>query len=95
MLARHAPVTPRVGIAVTGVGGAVATTVAAGLELLRLGLTDTGGLPLAHVDEQLVPYTSMTIAGWDICPDDLTIWRPRVRAMAFSDPTSSRPPARR
>lgn len=63
--------TQRLGVAVTGVGGAVATTVAAGLELLRLGLTDTGGLPLAHVDEQLVPYTNMTIAGWDICPDDL------------------------
>jgi myo-inositol-1-phosphate synthase len=64
-------VTQRVGIAVIGVGGAVATTVAAGIELLRLGLTSTDGLPLAHVDEQLVPYANMTVAGWDVCPDDL------------------------
>ena len=63
--------TQRVGIAVIGVGGAVATTVAAGIELLRLGLTSTDGLPLAHVDEQLVPYANMTVAGWDVCPDDL------------------------
>jgi myo-inositol-1-phosphate synthase len=64
-------VTQRVGIAAIGVGGAVATTVAAGIELLRLGLTSTDGLPLSHVDEQLVPYENMTVAGWDVCPDDL------------------------
>ncbi|NOT46272.1 MAG: inositol-3-phosphate synthase, partial [Acidobacteria bacterium] len=37
----------RLGIAIVGIGGAVGTTVAAGLELLKKGLIDTQGLPLA------------------------------------------------
>lgn len=61
----------RVGIAIVGVGGAVATTVAAGLELLRLGLADTDGLPLAEVECDLAPYGAMVVGGWDVSADDL------------------------
>jgi myo-inositol-1-phosphate synthase len=61
----------RVGIAIVGVGGAVATTVAAGLELLRLGLADTDGLPLAEVECDLAPYAAMVVGGWDLSADDL------------------------
>jgi myo-inositol-1-phosphate synthase len=61
----------RVGIAIVGVGGAVATTVAAGLELLRLGLADTDGLPLAEVKCDLPPYGGMVVGGWDVSADDL------------------------
>jgi myo-inositol-1-phosphate synthase len=61
----------RVGIAIVGVGGAVATTVAAGLELLRLGIADTDGLPLAHVECDLPPYGAMVVGGWDVSCDDL------------------------
>ena len=48
-----APTPRRVGMAVVGLGGAVATTAAAGLELLRLGAVGPAGLPLAGV-----------LAGW-------------------------------
>ena len=61
----------RVGIAIVGVGGAVATTVAGGLELLRLGLADTDGLPLAEVECDLVPYDAMLIGGWDVIDQNL------------------------
>src|SRR4028118_155774 len=37
----------RVGVAVVGLGGAVATTAVAGLELVRIGAAGTSGLPLA------------------------------------------------
>ncbi|MEK8106280.1 inositol-3-phosphate synthase [Micromonospora sp. M12] len=53
-----------------GLGGAVATTAIAGVELLRLGMTDMSGLPLAHRTD-LVAYESMVFGGWDLAPDDL------------------------
>ena len=43
----------RVGMAVVGLGGAVATTAVAGLELLRLGVVGPEGLPLAELDGQV------------------------------------------
>jgi myo-inositol-1-phosphate synthase len=61
----------RVGIAIVGVGGAVATTVAAGLELLRLGLADADGLPLAEAECDLAPYGGMVVGGWDVSAADL------------------------
>jgi myo-inositol-1-phosphate synthase len=67
----HDPAERRVGIAIVGVGGAVATTAAAGLELLRLGLADTGGLPLAELDCDLAPYGAMVVGGWDVSAVDL------------------------
>lgn len=60
----------KLGIAVIGVGGAVGTTMAAGIELLRQGLTDTTGLPLAN-EPGLVPYEEIAISGWDLFKDNL------------------------
>ena len=60
----------RIGVAVVGLGGAVATTAAAGIELLRLGLAGADGLPLAGV-EGLADYDRLVFAGWDVSPDDL------------------------
>jgi myo-inositol-1-phosphate synthase len=63
----------KLGIAVVGLGGAVATTAAAGVELLRLGLAGTEGLPLAETGRaaDLVAYDDLVLAGWDVCGDDL------------------------
>ncbi len=70
----------RVGVAVVGLGGAVATTAVAGLELLRLGASGPDGLPLAGLQvggvpvEQatgLVPYDQIVLGGWDLDGSDL------------------------
>jgi myo-inositol-1-phosphate synthase len=58
------------GIAIVGVGGAVGTTIAAGIELIRQGKMGTDGLPLAVV-EGLVPYSDIEVAGWDLFGDHL------------------------
>jgi myo-inositol-1-phosphate synthase len=60
----------RVGVAVVGLGGAVASTAAAGVELLRLGLAGHEGLPLA-AEEDLISYDGLVFAGWDAHPGDL------------------------
>ena len=60
------------GIAVVGIGGAVGTTMAAGVELLRQGVIDKTGLPLAGVTtDGLADYTDIVFAGWDLFPDHL------------------------
>lgn len=57
----------KLGIAVVGVGGAVGTTMFAGIELMRKGLVDTKGLPLAELDVAgLVDFADIMIAGWDL-----------------------------
>ncbi len=57
----------KLGIAVVGVGGAVGTTMFAGIELIRKGLVDTKGLPLAELTNAgLVDYSDILIAGWDL-----------------------------
>ncbi len=75
----------RVGVAIVGLGGAVATTAVAGSELMRQGLAGTEGLPLANAAapngdgklhplsglEDLVPYTDLVFGGWDLSSDDL------------------------
>ena len=61
----------KLGIAVVGVGGAVGTTMAAGIELIKKGAAGTGGLPLAGADADLVDYGDISIAGWDLFPDHL------------------------
>ena len=60
----------RIGVAVIGLGGAVATTAVAGVEQMRLGSSTTAGLPFAHRDD-LVPYESLVFGGWDLDADDL------------------------
>ncbi len=60
------------GILVVGLGGAVASTLVAGLERIRGGDADRGGLPLARFgDADLVPYEEIAVAGWDLNPADL------------------------
>jgi myo-inositol-1-phosphate synthase len=61
---------PKLGVAIVGLGGAVATTAVAGLELLRLGLTTEAGLPLG-AREGLVGYDEIVFGGWDVSADDL------------------------
>ncbi len=60
------------GIAVVGIGGAVGTTMAAGVELLKQGVIDMTGLPLADLSaDGLADYTDIVFAGWDLFPDHL------------------------
>ena len=70
----------RLGVAIVGLGGAVATTAAAGVELMRLGLAGEDGLPLAGLfpdgevpieDGVLAGYTDLSFGGWDVVGDDL------------------------
>jgi len=60
------------GIAVVGIGGAVGTTMAAGVELLKQGVTDKTGLPLADLAvDGLADYHDIVFGGWDLFPDHL------------------------
>lgn len=67
--------TRKLGIAVIGLGGAVGTTMVAGIELLKKGLIGTEGLPLANLDENLVKdlaaYENIVFAGWDLFGEHL------------------------
>lgn len=60
----------KLGVAVVGIGGAVGTTMATGVELLRQNAIDTTGLPLAGF-ERLADYTEIEFAGWDLFDNDL------------------------
>ena len=62
----------RLGVAVIGLGGAVATTAVAGIEMIRAGSNDLQGLPLAdrRVDG-LADYRDLHFGGWDVAQDDL------------------------
>ena len=63
------------GIAVIGLGGAVGTTMVAGIELLKKGVIDTTGLPLANLDTELTVdlpnYENIVFAGWDLFGEHL------------------------
>lgn len=62
----------RIGIAVVGVGGAVATTAIAGIELIKSGKNDRTGLPLAELAVPgLADYRDLVFTGWDVNSDDL------------------------
>jgi myo-inositol-1-phosphate synthase len=58
------------GVAIIGLGGAVATTAVAGIEQLKLRTIGTAGLPLAHRTD-LVPYDSLVFGGWDLDSSNL------------------------
>jgi myo-inositol-1-phosphate synthase len=61
-----------VGVLVVGLGGAVASTAAAGIEMLRAGSNDLAGLPLANVGVAgLAPYRNIHFAGWDLHGESL------------------------
>ena len=62
----------KLGIAVIGVGGAVGTTMFAGIELIRKNAVGIQGLPLADVsDAGLTPYDAIEVAGWDLYETNL------------------------
>src|SRR4029079_14427752 len=62
----------KLGIAVVGLGGAVGTTMVAGIELLKKGLIGTEGLPLAGFDKVgLADYQDIVFAGWDLFGEHL------------------------
>ncbi len=65
----------KLGIAVIGLGGAVGTTMVAGIELLKKGAIGTEGLPLAELDENLTRdlanYENIVFAGWDLHGENL------------------------
>ena len=57
----------KVGVAIIGLGGAVATTAAAGVEILRKGGNRLDGLPLANVSVPgLAAYDDLVFGGWDL-----------------------------
>ena len=62
----------KLGIAVVGLGGAVGTTMAAGIELLKKGVVGTQGLPLADLNVPgIADYTDIVFAGWDLFGEHL------------------------
>ncbi|MEM0961847.1 MAG: inositol-3-phosphate synthase [Bacteroidota bacterium] len=65
----------RLGIAIVGLGGAVATTMVAGVELIRQRAVRLDGLPLAALDHgltaSLAPYEGLVFGGWDLYDGDL------------------------
>lgn len=65
----------KLGIAVIGLGGAVGTTMVAGIELLKKNLIGTEGLPLAGLEEHsikdLAGYENIVFGGWDLFGEHL------------------------
>jgi myo-inositol-1-phosphate synthase len=62
----------RLGVAVVGLGGAVATTAVAGIEIIKRGTNRLEGLPLADVQVSgMAEYRDMVFGGWDLNGADL------------------------
>ena len=62
----------RLGVAIVGVGGAVATTAIAGIEMIKAGTNSLNGLPLAGRDVAgMVAYRDLEFGGWDLTGDTL------------------------
>jgi len=65
----------KLGLAIIGLGGAVGTTIAAGIELLKKGKTEKTGLPLAELDSNLTAdladYENIVFGGWDLFGEHL------------------------
>jgi myo-inositol-1-phosphate synthase len=65
----------KLGIAIIGLGGAVGTTIVAGIELLKKGKIETTGLPLADLPENLIAdlagYENLIFGGWDLHGENL------------------------
>ncbi len=65
----------KLGIAIIGIGGAVGTTMVAGIELLKKGKIGTEGLPLADLDveltKDLADYENIVFGGWDLHGENL------------------------
>lgn len=67
--------TNKLGIVIIGISGAVASTVVAGIELLKQKKIGREGLPLAELPEKLTKgltdYENLVFTGWDMIGDDL------------------------
>jgi myo-inositol-1-phosphate synthase len=63
----------KLGIAIIGIGGAVGTTIVAGIELIKQKKIGTEGLPLANFVADLVDYDKITVRGWDLYGENLAI----------------------
>ncbi len=62
----------RLGVAFVGMGGAVATTAIAGIEMIKSGSNRFDGLPLAGVSSPgMAGYRDLVFGGWDLNDDDL------------------------
>ncbi len=62
----------RLGVAIVGLGGAVATTAVAGIEAIKAGSNQLDGLPLAHLNVAgLADYKDLVFGGWDVNGVDL------------------------
>ena len=62
----------KLGVAVVGLGGAVATTAVAGIEMLKAGSNSLAGLPLADRDiADMAAYRDLEFGGWDLTENDL------------------------
>ncbi len=62
----------RLGVALVGMGGAVATTAIAGIELIKSGANRQDGLPLAGLAiPGMAGYRDLVFGGWDVNGDDL------------------------
>ena len=62
----------RVGVAFVGMGGAVATTAIAGIEMIKSGSNRLDGLPLAGLSVAgMADYKDLVFGGWDLNGDDL------------------------
>ena len=73
----------RLGVAVVGLGGAVATTAVAGIEVIRRGSNRLEGLPLAEVSVPgLAEYRDMTFGGWDLDGSDLSLAASQHRVLS-------------
>lgn len=64
--------TDRLGVAIVGVGGAVATTAIAGVEMIKAGSNSLTGLPLAdRTIDGMASYRDLVFGGWDLSDDTL------------------------
>jgi len=65
----------KLGIAIVGIGGAVGTTIVAGIELLKKKFIGTEGLPLAdlpaNLTKDLAAYENIICGGWDLFAENL------------------------
>ena len=62
----------RLGVAIVGLGGAVATTAVAGIAMIKAGSNRQDGLPLAGLSVPgLTNYRDIVFGGWDLNGNDL------------------------
>ena len=65
----------KLGVAIIGLGGAVGTTMVAGIALLKKNLIGKEGLPLAELDKNLTgdlaDYENIVFGGWDLFSEHL------------------------